>query len=180
MKIMVVDDVGLIRHKLDSMLSGHGYAVVTAANAAEALQNLKNDPGIRAVLTDLIMPGLNGVELAVAARGIQYVGDDGATSSPPAFLLMTASRPDGHSAESILMQQAIDLGFAAILQKPVHEEDLFHHFEAIEKMESSDEPSTLHQVVEALKKEKMDKAGLTKLRDELQGELELLNKMIAN
>lgn len=61
--ILVVDDD---RHVLESillLLSAHGYPVVTAASGAEALERL-DDREVKVVLTDIRMPGMDGIELA--------------------------------------------------------------------------------------------------------------------
>ena len=61
--VLVVDDD---RHVLESILltlSTHGCPVVTASNAAEALDRLE-DREVQIVLTDIKMPGMDGIELA--------------------------------------------------------------------------------------------------------------------
>lgn len=66
--ILVVDDD---RHVLESillLLSAHGYPVVTAACAEEALERL-DDREVKVVLTDIRMPGMDGIELAGKIHG---------------------------------------------------------------------------------------------------------------
>jgi CheY-like chemotaxis protein len=62
-KILVVDDDPVVGKSINRVLSNKGYAVITAANAEEALGKLK---GARydAMFTDIRMPGKDGVELA--------------------------------------------------------------------------------------------------------------------
>ena len=61
-KILIVDDEEGIRKVLRISLADRGYHVLTAENATDALQTFSHDqPGI--VLTDIKMPGMDGIEL---------------------------------------------------------------------------------------------------------------------
>jgi signal transduction histidine kinase/FixJ family two-component response regulator len=61
-KILIVDDEEGIRKVLRISLEDRGYTVLTAENATEALRIFSRDhPGI--VLTDIKMPGMDGIEL---------------------------------------------------------------------------------------------------------------------
>ena len=54
------------------MLQGAGYQVIEANNAEEALGIVKaSDREIDLLLTDVIMPGKSGVELAALAKAIR-------------------------------------------------------------------------------------------------------------
>ena len=60
--ILIVDNEKLIRRLLVSALSGAGYICLEAANAEEALKQLKNTQ-VSVVLLDIMMPGKSGIEL---------------------------------------------------------------------------------------------------------------------
>jgi len=62
-RILIVDDSSSARSLIKSILSSYLFQVVTAANGQEALGILQQDVGIRLVITDNEMPGMNGVEL---------------------------------------------------------------------------------------------------------------------
>ncbi len=63
--ILLVEDDQLVRQIARRILQSHGYTVLEARNGNEALQILKQQRGpIDLMLTDLVMPGLNGRELA--------------------------------------------------------------------------------------------------------------------
>jgi len=67
--ILVVEDEALIRMSAAQLLEDAGYTVVEAWNADIALQILKTRNDIRAVFTDIAMPGsLDGLKLAHAIR----------------------------------------------------------------------------------------------------------------
>jgi len=61
-RILIVDDDDALRESLQLVLSAEGFQVVAAANGAEALAQLEIAPA-DAVLCDLRMPGMDGLEL---------------------------------------------------------------------------------------------------------------------
>ena len=68
--ILVVDDDAQQRADLAQIVRSLGYEVTTAADGGEALSKLASVPA-SAILTDLVMPGMDGVALLkeLAARG---------------------------------------------------------------------------------------------------------------
>lgn len=62
-KILVVDDDPVVGKSFDRVLSGKGYAVITAANGEEALAKLASER-YDAVFTDIKMTGMSGIEVA--------------------------------------------------------------------------------------------------------------------
>jgi DNA-binding NtrC family response regulator len=67
--ILVVDDEPEIRGLLLDCLEVHGYRVIAAQGAADALRILAAHPELSLVLTDVVMPGgMNGFELGRAAQ----------------------------------------------------------------------------------------------------------------
>lgn len=67
-KTLVVDDSKSIRLMLKHQLEQNGLQVITAENAKEAIQQLKQNPDVSLMLTDFNMPDKNGVELTIAVR----------------------------------------------------------------------------------------------------------------
>ena len=68
-RILLVEDNDAVRRVVARQLEELGYGVVTACNAADALQALADDEGIDLMFTDVVMPGgMNGFELGRQAR----------------------------------------------------------------------------------------------------------------
>ena len=67
MEILVVDDEPLQRDIMRMILEEEGYRVVTAASGTEALAQMKKNPA-DLILTDLKMPGMDGLEILEALR----------------------------------------------------------------------------------------------------------------
>jgi CheY-like chemotaxis protein len=62
--ILVVDDEPMITDTLQMMLELGGYQAITAANGTEALAAFQSRQGeLKLVLTDFMMPGMNGAAL---------------------------------------------------------------------------------------------------------------------
>jgi two-component system, cell cycle sensor histidine kinase and response regulator CckA len=62
--ILVVEDSDPIRRVVCAMLSQNGYTCLEAANGSEALTLLRTAERIQLVLTDVVMPKMDGAELA--------------------------------------------------------------------------------------------------------------------
>jgi two-component system response regulator AtoC len=68
-KILIVDDESIVRESLYDWLSGVGYDAEVAESGEEALQIIKREK-IKILIADLVMPGMNGIELMKKARQI--------------------------------------------------------------------------------------------------------------
>ena len=68
LRILLVDDEDEVRHALGEMLASEGHTVVMAGSGADALRRLEADDAIDVLLTDLVMPGMTGWELADAVK----------------------------------------------------------------------------------------------------------------
>jgi two-component system, response regulator PdtaR len=79
--ILIVEDEAIIRMGAVQMLEDAGFATVEAGNADDAMRILEGRSDIRAVFTDIIMPGtLDGLRLAHSVRG----------RWPPIHLILTS------------------------------------------------------------------------------------------
>lgn len=70
--ILVVDDEPAICSLIRHALTPQGYTILLASNGRDALQLCTNHKGpIQLLLTDLLMPGMNGLELAVKVQALR-------------------------------------------------------------------------------------------------------------
>jgi CheY-like chemotaxis protein len=108
--ILVVDDERVIADTLSTILSKKGFAVMTAYNAKSALELARVIPP-ELLITDVAMPGMNGIELAIAL--VQSIPDckillfSGQAST---IDLLDEARHEGHNFN--------------LLTKPVHPTDM--------------------------------------------------------
>ncbi len=83
--ILVVDDDQATLKIAAAFLQRAGYIVSTAGSGEEALELIRDSDGISLLLTDVIMPGLTGPELAAEAVRLHKTRR---------VLLMSAGTPD--------------------------------------------------------------------------------------
>ena len=70
--ILLVEDDPDVREVAEVILSQYGYQVIKAGNGAEALQLVKkNDHDTQLMITDVVMPGMSGRELAEQVARLQ-------------------------------------------------------------------------------------------------------------
>lgn len=63
--VLVVEDNAQVRRTIVRSLRGNGYAVIEASDSYEAFEIIESRPGtVSLVVTDLVLSGVNGVELA--------------------------------------------------------------------------------------------------------------------
>ena len=124
--ILVVDDEQRIADTLALILQSSGYETAVAYEGDSALaQASKVRPDL--LLTDVIMPGMNGIELALAVS----------ERCPECKVLLFS----GQAATAELLDRAKKQGCDfPLLAKPIHPEDL------LKKVAEILNPSKLHQV----------------------------------
>jgi CheY-like chemotaxis protein len=111
-QVMVVDDEPMVRQFVMSVLSSSGYQVLAAESPAQALGVLDTHPDLDLVVTDVVMPGGNGLDLADAMR----------TRKPdlPVLFISGYEPPDGRTVPK-----------AYFLQKPFRIQDLLDRVRTI-------------------------------------------------
>jgi PAS domain S-box-containing protein len=107
--ILVVEDDALVRHYAVAQLQGLGYATISAATGPEALELVERGAKFDVLFTDVIMPGMNGGQLA----------DEIAKRRPGIPVLFTSGYPES----AIVHNGQLDPG-VALLSKPYHKPDL--------------------------------------------------------
>jgi CheY-like chemotaxis protein len=111
--VLVVDDQHMIADTTAEVLNQSGFRAVRAYNGHSALDMaLKLKPDY--LLTDIMMPGMNGVELAIVIR-----------KHLPATLIVLIS---GQAGITEILRQAKDDGHEfSLLAKPIHPEKLLEY-----------------------------------------------------
>src|SRR5438270_1896143 len=70
MRILVVDDERAVRDSLRRALELEGYQIELAGDGHEALYRLDSDSQPDAIILDVLMPGLDGLEVCRRIRGM--------------------------------------------------------------------------------------------------------------
>ncbi|MGH7155499.1 MAG: response regulator, partial [Acetobacteraceae bacterium] len=110
--VLVVDDDHAVRTTTASLLAELGYRVLEAGSGAEALDELENGDPADVLLTDVVMPGMTGPELARRARMLH-------PHLPIVFI-------SGYSDPDALLGAE---GFVHLVRKPARPEDLVEKLE---------------------------------------------------
>lgn len=107
--VLVVDDEENARIGLSCFLCQEGYDVATASDGAEALEILRDNPHTSLVISDINMPGMNGMSLLREVN----------RQHPETAIIMVTAYGE---VESYI--DAMNLGAFEYLHKPVRTEEL--------------------------------------------------------
>jgi CheY-like chemotaxis protein len=108
--ILLVEDAQPLRELAHELLEDSGYTVLDAANGADAIQIAEHHQGtIHLLLTDVVMPGMDGPRVADCITRI----------CPGCKVLYTS----GYTDDSIVHHGVLDAGIV-LLQKPFTRESL--------------------------------------------------------
>jgi DNA-binding NtrC family response regulator len=66
-QVILAEDETQLRRLISAMLAEKGVSVSEAADGAEALELLKKSPATMLLLSDIVMPNMNGYELVEAS-----------------------------------------------------------------------------------------------------------------
>jgi len=104
--ILLVEDTEALREMIERVLTGFGYTVLVASNGAQALTASEKFHGqIDLLLSDIVMPGIGGPELAIRLR-----------MRRPTLRVLLMSGYDEHSLA------AGGAGYASFIAKPFRPE----------------------------------------------------------
>jgi CheY-like chemotaxis protein len=110
--VLVVDDERVIADTLSAILSKHGFAVMTAYDGTTALALARLTPP-DLLISDVAMPEMNGIELAIAM----------VQSLPDCKVLLFS----GQASTVDLLERARHAGHTfTLILKPIHPTDLLN------------------------------------------------------
>jgi two-component system, cell cycle sensor histidine kinase and response regulator CckA len=107
--VLLVEDNDMVRRLTQQILVRLGYTVIDACNGQEAAKISAQYPTIHLLLSDVIMPGMNGVDLYSRLQ--------------KAHPLMKALFMSGYAEDVIMRQDVLPAG-SEFIQKPFNTEDL--------------------------------------------------------
>ena len=116
-KVLIADDASTDLKRLEQIVSGAGYQVLTAASGKEALAKAKSDRP-DAILLDVIMPEMNGFQ---ACRAITSDAD---TKGIPVILVSSK----GEKTDRLWGQEQ---GARGYVTKPFKSDDLLRELKAL-------------------------------------------------
>ena len=111
MRVLLIDDDMNVRNVVSKMLRRAGFAVVEGENGLRGVTLLKANP-VDLVLTDMVMPVMDGIEFIKTARQLNPL------------LKVIAMSGGGRTCNMDHLQAAREVGACATLQKPFTSRDL--------------------------------------------------------
>jgi len=115
-KILIAEDDSSMRHFLRMALERAGHEIETCADGLEALQTLEAGQNFDLLLADIVMPGMDGIELSQKATVLR-----------PALKVMFIT---GFAAVA-MGQRNPEHEKAHVLSKPFHLKDLVDQVESL-------------------------------------------------
>lgn len=107
MSILIVEDNPVSVKVLDLNLRKHGYKTIMAKSGQEGLDVLENNPEIRLIISDIMMPGMNGLQLLEKIKSNPMLKEI-------SVIMCTAM------ADMEIVKQAVALGCKYYVVKPLN------------------------------------------------------------
>lgn len=126
MRVLVVDDERAVRESLQRALELEGYEVELAADGEQALARLSNGAIADAVVLDVLMPGIDGLEVCRQLRA--------AGNSIPVLMLTARAEVDSRVA-------GLDAGADDYLPKPFALAELLARLRALMRRAGAEDVS---------------------------------------
>lgn len=132
--VLVVDDEYVIADSLAQILKHNGYAAISAYDGEAALETALTMPP-ELLISDVILPGMSGIELAISIRRI----------FPECKVILSSGQP----TSARLLATAGSAGHHFLfLHKPVHPTELLEHVS--ESFKARKQPQAEHLAAEQI------------------------------
>lgn len=118
-KVLVVDDIMEMRTMLRSMLESAGHSVIEANDGRAAINVLQSPEPIDVLVTDILMPEADGLEVIRAAAGRSYLG----------IIAISGGGNYMPAAVSLAMSEAF--GARKVLFKPFRKQELLEAVDSV-------------------------------------------------
>jgi two-component system, cell cycle response regulator len=122
MRVVVVDPSRTVQKLVSRVLEARDHEVHPFGDGAEALECVKTNPAIDALLTSTVLPSMSGLELCWEARLL-------IDASRPFYILMMSSNNDRQ-----IHIEALDGGADDFICKPLIPEELYARLRAAERL----------------------------------------------
>jgi len=110
-KVLVIDDDLITRKMIVKNVEGLGYTAIQSSNGRHGWETLWENPDVSLVITDMMMPDMDGRELIRVLRGNQTF------TGLPIVIMSGVSSPSE-------VADLLELGNATFCAKPLNVEDL--------------------------------------------------------
>jgi diguanylate cyclase (GGDEF)-like protein len=117
--ILIVDDDAVILKFMKIVLEMEGYECETAISSRAALERVQSAP-FNIMITDIVMPGMNGLELTCKAKDLR----------PNMSVIITTGFVDNFSYD-----KAIEAGASDFIKKPFTEKELIARIKHVKKQQ---------------------------------------------
>ena len=118
-RILIVEDTRLMRDSLVDVLTSVGHEVITADDGAEAVDLIAGGAGFDLIITDIIMPEMDGIQAILEIQTMQ-----------PEARIIAISGGSARLEKAQGLETAHRLGAVAVLEKPFEVDALLAAVEA--------------------------------------------------
>lgn len=119
-KILIAEDDPSMRHFLAKALEDAGHSVTACGDGAEALDVLQDNADFTALVTDIVMPGVDGIELSQKAL-----------KAYPDLKIMYITGFAAVALDKRGIESPQSSGQSTVLPKPFHLKELVARVEAL-------------------------------------------------
>lgn len=106
-RILIVEDTRLMRDSLVDVLTASGHEVTTADNGQEAVDMIAEGAAFDIIITDIIMPEMDGIQAILEIQTMQ-----------PDARIIAISGGSARMEKAQGLETAARLGAVAVLEKP--------------------------------------------------------------